>query len=415
MAAFSIHGDIVWTEEFGSFRSVEDGYLTIEDGKIKRVSKERPNGKIIDKKGFLIIPGLSDLHLHAPQYAFAGLYMDEELLEWLNNHTFPEEAKYSDHDYADKAYSALVDALKKGPSTRVSVFGTIHTDTVILLMKKLEEAGLAGFVGKVNMDRNSPSFLQETTDDSVKETERFIRMTGCFSNIKPIITPRFVPSCSDDLMRELSRIAKENDLPLQSHLDENLSEIDWVKELCPWSRSYGDVYRHFEMLGESSIMAHCVWLNEEEIEILSTTGTYIAHSPSSNTNLSSGIAPVRRYIEAGCKIGLATDVAGGSSLSIFRIIQDAIGVSKLRWRFDEKSGSPLKFAEAFYLASKGGGSYFGKVGSFEEGYDADVVVLDDSESSVLRGELSPEERLEYYVYRHAECPVESKFVRGRLI
>ena len=282
-------------------------------------------------------------------------------------------------------------------------------------MKKLEEAGLAGFVGKVNMDRNSPSFLQETTDDSVKETERFIRMTGCFSNIKPIITPRFVPSCSDDLMRELSRIAKENDLPLQSHLDENLSEIDWVKELCPWSRSYGDVYRHFEMLGEKSIMAHCVWLNEEEIEILSTTGTYIAHSPSSNTNLSSGIAPVRRYIEAGCKIGLATDVAGGSSLSIFRIIQDAIGVSKLRWRFDEKSGSPLKFAEAFYLASKGGGSYFGKVGSFEEGYDADVVVLDDSESSILRGELSPEERLEYYVYRHAECPVESKFVRGRLI
>ncbi len=415
MAAFSIHGDIVWTETKDSFRSIENGYLNIKDGKIESVSSENPGYETIETDGALVIPGLSDLHLHAPQYAFMGLYMDEELLDWLNNHTFPEEGKYGNMEYAEKAYSAFADALRTSPTTRVSVFGTIHTDTVLLLMKKLENAGLSGFAGKVNMDRNSPDYLTEDTSVSVKETERFINECNSFAEIKPIITPRFVPSCSDGLMEALSSIRKKYNLPVQSHLDENLSEIDWVKELCPWSRNYADVYRHFGMLGEESIMAHSVWLDSAEIDLLASTGTYIAHSPSSNMNLSSGIAPIRRYLEAGCNIGLATDVAGGSTISMFRIIEDAVGVSKLRWRFDEKSGSPLKFSEAFYLASKGGGSFFGKTGSFEKGYDADVVVLDDTESTVLRPELSAEKRLEYYAYRHADKPVKAKFLKGKRV
>ena len=416
MAVFSIHGDIIWTEEPGSFRSVKNGYLTIEDEKIVSVSSSAPSCRIVDAEDCLVIPGLSDLHLHAPQYAFCGLYMDEELLDWLNNHTFPEEGKYADAEYADRAYSKLVRDLLRGSDTRVSVFGTIHTDTTLCLMQKLEEAGFSGFAGKVNMDRNSPDFLTEKTEQSLAETERFVREAGKFRNMKPVITPRFIPSCSDRLMEGLSEIIRKYDLPVQSHLDENLSEIEWVKELCPYSSSYADAYDRFGMLSSKSIMAHCVYLNDEEVELMRKRGSFIAHSPSSNANLSSGIAPIRKYLDAGLKIGLSSDVSGGSSLSMFRIIQDAISVSKLLWRLKEGSGRALSFAEAFYLASKAGGEFFGKTGSFEPGYDADVVILDDSaDSTILRPELSVEERLEYYVYAHAEKSVKAKFIKGRKV
>lgn len=416
MAAFAIHGDIIWTEEPGAFRYNEGGYLVISDGKVVCVSDVRPDCEIVETDSSLVIPGLTDLHLHAPQYAFAGLYMDEELLDWLNHHTFPEEGKYSDPVYAGKAYSAFADDLQRTATTRVAVFGTIHTDSTLLLMDKLEKAGVAGYVGKVNMDRNSPDYLTENTDASVAETERFISMSSRFSSIKPIITPRFIPSCTDNLMQSLGRIAYQQDLPVQSHLDENLSEVEWVKELCPWASNYADAYNHYSMLGPKSIMAHCVWLNDDEIKLLRESGTYIAHSPSSNTNLSSGIAPIRKYLEAGLKIGLATDVAGGSSLSMFRMIQDAIAVSKLRWRFDASGGKALKFSEAFYLASKGGGSFFGTTGSFEKGYDADVVVIDDSrQSTILLKSLSVPERLEFYTYRHPDEFIKAKYVKGRRV
>ena len=416
MAAFSIHGDIIWSEIPGAFRYFEGGYLTVSDGKVLSVSQSRPDCEIIETDGSLVIPGLSDLHLHAPQYAFAGLYMDEELLDWLNHHTFPEEGKYKDAVYAERAYSAFASDLKKSATTRVSVFGTIHTDSTLLLMEKLQKAGLSGYVGKVNMDRNSPDYLTESYESSVAETERFIESSKRFENLKPTITPRFVPSCTDDLMKELGIIAERYSLPIQSHLDENLSEIDWVKELCPWSLNYADVYRAFGMLNDRTIMAHCVWLNDDEIKLLSDCGTFIAHSPSSNTNLSSGIAPIRKYLDAGIRVGLATDVAGGSSISMFRMIQDAIAVSKLRWRFDQSSGHSLRFAEAFYLATKGGGSYFGKTGSFEPGYDADIVVIDDKRGEAVNfHDYSIPERLEYYTYRHPDQFITSKFVKGRRV
>ena len=417
MAAFSIHGDIIWTEEPGSFRYAEGGYLTVDDGKIVSVSSGQPaDTEIIDMDGHLVFPGLSDLHLHAPQYAFMGLYMDEELLEWLNKHTFPEEAKYKDTAYAEKAYSILADDLLHGATTRVSVFGTIHTDSTLLLMRKLEEAGLSGYVGKVAMDRNSPDILIEDTDESIRETERFVRESSAFRSIRPSITPRFVPSCSDRLLRTLGEIASGQGLPVQSHLDENLSEISWVQELCPWSENYADVYRAAGLLGRKTIMAHCVWLNDDEMEMLRNTGTFIAHAPSSNRNLSSGIAPMRKYLDFGINAGLSTDVAGGSSISMLRMIEDAIGVSKLLWRSDSSAGNPLTFPEAFYLASKGGGAYFGSTGSFEPGYDADIVVFDDSViRTVLHPGLSVPERLELLVYRAPESRAVAKFVKGRRI
>ena len=411
-------GNLIWTEEPGRFRTIKDGYLLIEDGVVAGTAEKRPSEiDITDFGSSLILPGLYDLHIHAPQYMFAGLFMDDELLQWLDRHTFPLEARFSDKDFASDAYTAFVEDLKNSCTVRASIFGTIHRESTIMLMSLLEESGLHGYVGKVSMDRNSPDILREDTDEAISEELRFLEEASSFRNVKPIITPRFIPSCTDHLLSSLGAIAKEWNLPVQTHLDENPSEVEWVRGLCPESRSYADAYDSFGLMDGRSIMAHSVWVTEEEMDLLSYHDAWVAHSPSSNMNLSSGIAPVRRFMERGIKTGLATDTAGGSSLSMFRMITDAIQASKLRWRLVDDALPPLRFSEAFYLASKGGGSFFGKAGSFEPGYAADILILEDSskDMTVLSPELSIEEKLEFYAYRSPDRKPLAKYVEGKRV
>lgn len=411
-------GNLIWTEEPGRFRTIKDGYLLIEDGVVAGTAEKRPSEiDITDFGSSLILPGLYDLHIHAPQYMFAGLFMDDELLQWLDRHTFPLEARFSDKDFASDAYTAFVEDLKNSCTVRASIFGTIHRESTIMLMSLLEESGLHGYVGKVSMDRNSPDILREDTDEAISEEIRFLEESSSFRNVKPIITPRFIPSCTDHLLSSLGAIAKEWNLPVQTHLDENPSEVEWVRGLCPESRSYADAYDSFGLMDGRSIMAHSVWVTEEEMDILSSHDAWVAHSPSSNMNLSSGIAPVRRFMDRGIKTGLATDTAGGSSLSMFRMITDAIQASKLRWRLVDDALPPLRFSEAFYLASKGGGSFFGKAGSFEPGYAADILILEDSskDMTVLSPELSIEEKLEFYAYRSPDRKPLAKYVEGKRV
>ncbi len=403
---FAIKGDLIWTESPNRFRSMKDGYLVIDNGRVADITQQKPSLAVDDWSGHLIIPGLTDLHMHAPQYMFAGLFMDEELLDWLNNHTFPLEARYSDPGFAAKAYKALSEDLRKSPTTRAAVFGTIHADADIILVKALSESGIRGYAGKVNMNRNSPDCLIESEEESLRETERFLKEAE-WGRIQPIITPRFIPSCTDSLMRKLAAFG----LPIQSHISENRSEIGWVRELCPYASGYADAYDKLGLLTPDTIMAHAVWLEDEEMDLLGERGVHIAHSPSSNTNLSSGIAPARRFLDKGLRVGLATDVAGGSTLSMLRIVADAVQVSKLRYSLVDSSQRPLSLSEAFHMASKSSG-FFPKTGSFEKGYAADAVVLPDEDISVLSGELSIEERLEQYIYRRAESCVAAKYVEG---
>ena len=218
-------------------------------------------------------------------------------------------------------------------------------------------------------------------------------------------------------MKQLSLIQKEYHLPVQSHLSENFSEIAWVKELCPQSRFYGDAYDMFGLFGGEgcpTIMAHCVHSSEEEITLMKKRGVYIAHCPQSNTDIASGIAPVRRYLDEGLHIGLGSDIAGGFSLSIFRAMADAIQVSKLRWRLLDDSLKPITLEEAFYMATLGGGSFFGKVGSFEKGYEFDAIVLDD-ENIRHPQPLTTRERLERLVYLSDERNITEKYVSGNRI
>jgi len=337
----------------------------------------------------------------------------EMFLDWLDTYTFRTEARFEDTDYARRVYRQLARELIAWGTTRVAMFSSRHTDATLILMEELENAGVTGYVGKVNMDRSSGP-AQEGTEESVRETLRWLE--NChFAHIKPILTPRFTPSCSDGLLEALGKLAAERNLPVQSHLSENTGEITWVRELHPDCGQYWETYAKYGLWNGRTVMAHCVYSTEEEVLRMKKNRVYIAHCPQSNVNLSSGIAPVRRYLELGLSIGLGTDLAGGANLSMFRCITDAIAVSKLYWRLVDQDAKPLTLEEGFYLATVGGGSFFGNVGSFEKGYEADVLIGDDQAIPRLEN-WGIRERLARFLYLSGEKgQLVGKYVAGEKI
>lgn len=412
-------GHIIDSLDRHSLRVRENGYLVCQEGRCAGVFDVLPeqyrNLPLEDFGDRLIIPGMTDLHIHAPQFAFRGLGMDMELLDWLNTHTFPEEAKYRDLDYARRAYGQFTAHLRRSETTRACIFATVHVPATELLMEQLEASGLVTYVGKVNMNRNGPLYLIEpSTFQAVRETRQWLEETVArFDRTKPILTPRFIPSCTDDLLYRLADLRAEFGVPVQSHLSENLGEIAWVRELVPTAKHYGDAYRKFGLLGGNypCIMAHCVHSDEAELELLRENGVFIAHSPESNMNIASGVAPVNRFLDLEIPTGLATDVAGGSHESMFRAMTHAIQASKLRWRLLDQSVAPLTFDTAFYLATRGGGAFFGQVGAFDPGYELDALVLDDGNLDHPQP-LTARERLERLAYLGDERNIHGKAVAG---
>ena len=415
---YLVHGDLCFSTAPRHIETMEASYLHVKDGKCISCYKELPEAlsslEIKDYSGNLIIPGMVDLHLHAPQYAYRGTKMDLPLLDWLNSNTFPEEAKYEDMNYAKAAYKNFVEDLKESPTTRAVIFATLHKEATLCLMDLLEKSGLETMVGKVNMDRNSPDYLTEhSAEEALENTRNWLQaIPKEYRHCHPILTPRFTPTCSDALMEGLGKIKKEKGIPLQSHLSENKAEIAWVKELCPGTKNYGESYDRYGLL-QHSVMAHCVHTREDELELLKERECYICHCPQSNTNLQSGVAPVKHFLEKGAKLGLGTDVAGGANLSMFRAITDAIHVSKLRSCLLLEDAA-ITVEEAFYMASLSGGGFFGKVGSFLTGYEADFLVYERKRESIREESLL--ERLEMLLYTEKELfRMKAKFVSGRQI
>ena len=427
--SFVIKGNLCQTIHAGELDLHPNAYAVCVNGVSKGVFETLPEKYasllLYDYGDALIFPGMVDLHVHAPQYAFRGMCMDLELMDWLNRYTFPEEEKYENLEYAKKAYGMFVKALQKGATTRACIFATRHRYATEFLMQLMEQSGLVSYVGKVNMDREaSEALTEESADISAYTTFGWINATkDKFENTHPILTPRFIPCCTDKLMEELREIQMAYGIPVQSHLSESKGEIDFVKFLRPDNPFYGDSYNEYDLFGKNddigtnvkTVMAHCVWSTDEEVELMRKNGVFVAHCPASNMNLTSGIAPIRKYLNLGLNIGLGSDVAGGHSDSIFRAITDAIQVSKMYFRMVNETDKPLVFSEAFYLATKGGGAFFGKVGSFEDGYEFDAVVMDDSILSHPQ-RLNLAERMERAVYLGLdEKNITAKFVAGRKI
>lgn len=419
-SVFILKGNIVYSKSPQEFVIYEHGYLVCKEGLVEGVYQTLPFSyggyPVTDYGDCLIIPGLTDLHVHASQYSFRAINMDMELLEWLETNTFPEEAKFQDTEYAKQSYGIFVENLRKSATTRACIFGTVHRKATLALMDLLEASGLNTMVGKVNMDRNCPDYLrEESAAASAEETVEWVKdvLHKKYKHTRPILTPRFTPSCTDELMEMLKMIQLRYELPLQSHLSENPGEIAWVQELCPWSAFYGEAYDRFGLFGADcpTIMAHCVYTDGEELKRIKENGVFIAHCPESNMNLSSGIAPVRKFLDEGLHVGLGSDVAGGTTENMFTCMAHALQASKLRWRLVDDTQKPLTTEEVFYLATKGGGEFFGKVGSFEKGYEFDAVVLDDSRLKHPQ-EMNVKSRLERMVYFSDDREVRAKYVGG---
>ena len=420
MKHYCIKGCILTSTSQDCIHALEDGYLLINDGLVEGVCQTLPDAwqdaDVQDFTGKLVIPGMTDLHVHASQHRYRASGMDLELLDWLDTYTFPEEAKYENVAYAKENYVRFADDILHSTTTRACIFATVHKDATLSLMDIMEETGMKTYVGKVNMDRNCPDHIREK--DSLKDTEAWLREVKAkhYKHTKPILTPRFIPSCTDETLKGLGRLRKKYHVAVQSHLSENLSEIQWVRELCPYADFYGDAYDKNGLMGGETpcVMAHCVYSGEEEQQMMKEGNVFIAHSPESNCNVSSGVAPISEYLKKGLKVGLASDVAGGSTVNLMRAMVIAIQSSKLRWRLLDQNVASLTFPQAFYLATRGGGGFFGKVGAFETGWEADVVVLDDSKITPHDG-IDPVTRLERTVYLGDDRNIAAKFVAGERI
>ena len=412
-----IKGNIVFSVSPNVIKYYPDSYIVVDNGVVGEIIKQLPADtsgfRLLDYGDKLIIPGFSDLHIHAPQFYQRGIGMDLELMDWLSKYAFQQEKVFSDEEHAKKVYTHFVDELVNCGTLHASIFATIHFEATRILFEILINKGIAAFVGKVNMDRNCIAELTENTDTSVRETEELIRDYIGQPLVRPILTPRFVPACSPVLLEKLGKLAVKYDIPVQSHLSENQDEVKLVKKLHPELNTYSGVYNKYGLFGQTkTLMAHCIYLQEEEIDLISENGVIAVTCPDSNLNLTSGIMPAKKLIKRGVKVGLGSDVGGGHNLSITRAIVSAIQSSKVI-RINEPEIEALTVEEAFYMATKGNGSFFGKVGSFEPGYDFDALIIDDD--SLGDREFNLIERLQRFIYIGDDRNITFKFVKGNLI
>lgn len=397
-------GTLIHSKSFNELEIINNGFIGVnEAGKIEFVKdldrQEHQNAlldptisSVVELGDAWLIPGFIDGHCHAPQYSYLGIGMHLPLLDWLETYTFPKEAKFADSEYARRVYTSSVKRHLLSGTTTCSYFATIHLEASKILADIVQELGQRGFIGKVNMDRNAPKTLIEETDESIRSTREFVKYCKDKNDplVTPVITPRFVPSTTPRLMQELGKISREHEplLPIQSHLSENEAEIDWVKSMHPECDSYTAVYDQHGLLHERTYMAHCIWCSKNERQVLKQRQTAVVHCPNSNFNLSSGILNVRRLIAEGIKVGLGTDVSGGSSTSMLDAIRHAVIASKLvsagrgsssRCETDTyMSCESLSYIEAFYLATMGGAECLGiddTVGNFKVGKEFDALVI----------------------------------------
>ncbi|SHH89818.1 amidohydrolase family protein [Clostridium grantii] len=412
-----VKGNILFTKTLDKLTVYKDSYIVVKDSIVEAIYKVLPqkymNYQIKDYKEKLIIPSFVDLHLHAAQFLQCGMGMTKQLLDWLNDYTFDLEKEFKNEEFAKEVYTKFADKLIASGTLRACIFASSSTAGTEILFEILKAKGIGAYIGKVNMDSNAPDFILESTEDSIDGTRYLIEKYKDEPLVKPIITPRFAPTSTNKLLKELGSLAKEYALPVQSHLNENLDEIRWVQELFPNAENYLDVYNDNSLFGQTpTILAHGVYLSDDETEIIKRNNVILVHCPDSNINVRSGIMPLRKYLNLGLKIGLGSDIAGGHKIALNEAMVRAIQLSKLL-SLSNPEYTPLTVSEVFYLATKGGGEFFGKVGSFEEGYFFDALVIEDD--SLTADRYSLEDRLERFIYIGDDRNIIARYVEGNKI
>jgi len=366
-----------WGEvESAAVRFRPDHWLLIEGGRIAGAQVEAPGEGWVrrDHAGRLILPGFIDTHVHSPQIDVIASY-GTELLDWLTTHTFPAEARHAGLPHAEATAALFLDALLAHGTTAAVVFPTVHRHSVDALFAAAETRGMRVIAGKVLMDRNAPDDLRDDVLVAEREMEALIARWHGRARLAYAVTVRFAPTSSPAQLALAGRLcAADPSLYMQTHLAENRAEVAWVRELFPEARSYLDVYARAGLLQAKSVFAHGIWLEEADRAALAAAGAQIAHSPSSNLFLGSGLFAWRSAEAAGVNVSLASDVGGGTSLSMLRVMADAYKVQAL-------AGERLTAWKALHAATRGAAVALGlerEIGSLEAGTVADVCVWDSA-------------------------------------
>ena len=417
MSTLILHGDIVYSGNADSLSIHEDSYLIAEDGFISGIYAVLPEqyrgAEVHDYGRALIIPAFSDLHVHASQYVQRGVGMDKLLFDWLSDYTFPQESRFGDMAYAKAVYDRVVDEFIRHGSFHSSVFTTVHYDASAYLFEAMEKKGLYGLVGKVNMDQNSPDYLCESTEASLRDTERFLLEHRGGKTVKPILTPRFAPTCSEKLLFGLGELGRKYGCGLQTHLCESLAEVAWTLELFPDYRADAEIYERAGLLDNGpSVLAHVIFPSELDLDILGRHGAVSVHCPDATCNIIAGIMPACNMLKSGQALAIGSDVGAGSALPVYRQIASAVRHSKIK-EFYQPENSKLSFPQAFYMGTKGGGSVFDRVGSLEAGYRLNALVLDGLDDEVCLH--SAAERLERFCYTGDDRNIIDRWLDGKQI
>jgi guanine deaminase len=374
-----------------AWQYIEDGLLILKLGRITALGKMDdwfdflPDGvEFHDFGGKLIMPGFIDTHTHYPQTDMIASH-GAQLLEWLEKYTFPTEAKFSDIKVANATAEFFCDELLRNGTTTSAVFSTIHAESVDAIFSAAQKRDMRLISGKVMMDRNAPDFLCDTAKSSYEDSAKLIEKWHGNGRALYAVTPRFAPTSTEAQLRVAGELLQEYDgLYLQSHAAENADEVAWVAELFPQRRSYLDVYDHYGLVGERSIYAHCIHLDQVDREQMASRGAAIAFCPTSNLFLGSGLFDLDSAQQNNIRVGVATDVGGGTSFSILQTLNEAYKVSQM-------SGQTLTSMKAFYLATLGGAKALyldHALGNFEVGKEADFVVLDLQSTPLMKRRMA---------------------------
>lgn len=365
-------------------QTINDGVLFLKQGRV--VSLEAFNGELNDKvtlydySGKLIMPGFIDTHTHYPQTEIIASY-GAQLLDWLTRYTFPAESKFSDRNFADTIAEFFCDELLRNGTTTAGVFATIHPESVDAIFTAAQKRDMCLVSGRVMMDRNAPDFICDTAASSYHQSAELIKRWHEKGRALYAVTPRFAPTSTPEQLEAAGQLLKEfPGVYLQSHVAENHDEVAWVKKLFPQRRSYLDVYDYYGLLGERAVYAHCIHLDQADRERMADSGAAMAFCPTSNLFLGSGLFDLKKAEQNNTRVGIATDVGGGTSFSMLQTLNEAYKVSQM-------AGQTLSPMKAFYLATLGGAKsiYLDEsLGNFEVGKAADFVVLDLQATALMQ-------------------------------
>jgi guanine deaminase len=410
------------------FEFLADGLLVVKDGLVLEVgdfselSEKYEVIDVHDYTGKIICPGFIDTHVHYPQIFKTASYGDQ-LLPWLENYIFPEERKFADLAYAEKVADVFIRKLLRNGTTTALVFPTVHAVSVNAFFEICLEKKLRMICGKVLMDRNVPEDLRDDPESSYKKSKELIERWHKKDRLLYAITPRFAPTCSEEQLTVVKKLQEEfPDVYIHTHLAENKAEIEWVKELFPDSKNYLDVYDSFGLVGSKSVFAHCLHLDESEFQLFSEKKAAMSFCPSSNAFLGSGFFKLHEAEKHNIKVGMGTDLGAGTSFSMLETLGDAYKMIKLQKSFTEnpdeiKALDPLK---AFYLATLGGAkalSLDDKIGNFEVGKEADIVILNPNSDSFMKArckDASLGELLFVLMMMGKEQNIERTYIMGEL-